>query len=114
MDKADNLKPYRFQPGQSGNPGGRPKKTPLTDALRALLEKAAPGALKDKDYARAIAEALARRAARGDVSAIREVCDRVEGKPKQAVELAVGFSNLTDEELDACLAKLEVKPSKET
>jgi hypothetical protein len=29
----------KWQPGQSGNPGGRPKKTPITDELRALMEE---------------------------------------------------------------------------
>jgi hypothetical protein len=32
--KAAWLVPFRFKPGQSGNPNGRPKTTPLTDALR--------------------------------------------------------------------------------
>src|SRR5262249_25291819 len=28
----------RFRPGQSGNPGGRPRKHRLTDRIRAMLE----------------------------------------------------------------------------
>ena len=28
----------QFKPGQSGNPGGRPKKTPYTDAHRLIAE----------------------------------------------------------------------------
>jgi hypothetical protein len=32
-----NLKPWK--PDQSGNPGGRPKRFALTDALREELEK---------------------------------------------------------------------------
>jgi hypothetical protein len=37
-----------------------------------------------------IAEALVRRAAKGDVRAFREIADRIEGKPRQAVEFDVG------------------------
>ena len=31
----ENLKPYRFKPGESGNPGGRPK-SPFADAARRV------------------------------------------------------------------------------
>src|SRR5579862_8817941 len=31
--KAEWLKPWRFPPGVSGNPGGRPRKQPMTQAL---------------------------------------------------------------------------------
>jgi Family of unknown function (DUF5681) len=33
----------RWKPGHSGNPGGRPKRTPLIDACRAVLAKPVPG-----------------------------------------------------------------------
>jgi Family of unknown function (DUF5681) len=29
----DKLKPYQFKPGESGNPSGRPRKMPMTEAL---------------------------------------------------------------------------------
>src|SRR6201987_3278571 len=35
---SEHLAQYKFQPGQSGNPAGRPKKLPITDAIRAELE----------------------------------------------------------------------------
>ena len=31
-------KPYQFRPGQSGNPGGRPKKKPITEIYEEILE----------------------------------------------------------------------------
>lgn len=40
------LKP--FKPGQSGNPGGRPKKRPITDEYFALTNKAIPEKLRKK------------------------------------------------------------------
>ena len=72
--------------GQSGNPGGRSRlEKPWTEALKRALEKI------DKDdtgkrtrkmdkMARAAVEA----AIAGDISAMREIGDRIEGKPAQA------------------------------
>ena len=71
----------RFQPGQSGNPGGRPKEKPFREALR--LELAAAG--EDNKALRTIARALIDKAAEGDMAAIREVADRVDGKVAHAI-----------------------------
>ncbi len=79
-----NLKP--FKPGQSGNPAGRPKKALLSDALRRQLAIAAPG-MPERTQAEAIASALIAEAILGNVAAIREVGDRSEGKPAQAIAL---------------------------
>ena len=76
-----------WKPGQSGNPGGRPKKKPLTDAYAAILDKTVPPdmAIKLKlpesaTYAEVIAMALAVAAVNGEVKAAAELADRVEGK----------------------------------
>ena len=34
---APQLDPWKFKPGQSGNPGGRPKKKPITDLYEQIL-----------------------------------------------------------------------------
>ncbi len=76
----------RFKKGETGNPQGRPKITRLTDALREQLAAAnadAPG----ETIAEQIARALIREAVGGNVQAIREIADRCEGKPKQAIDL---------------------------
>ena len=80
-----NLKPW--PKGVSGNHKGRPRKTAPTDALRELLASGVPGDPEGRTYADAIAEALVKRAMRGDVQAAREIADRAEGKPLQAVAL---------------------------
>jgi hypothetical protein len=78
----------RWQPGQSGNPKGRPKGVTLSDALRRMLAEQAPGK-SEQTYAEAIARALCKEAAKGNVLAAKEVADRTEGKPKQAVDMNI-------------------------
>lgn len=74
-----------FQPGQSGNPGGKPKTKPFKDAL--LIEaKAAENeepCVAPKGSLRWNARQLLEQ---GDVPSIREIADRLDGKPVQAVE----------------------------
>jgi hypothetical protein len=76
-----------FAPGQSGNLKGRPKRgQSFADALRlALKERAEGGGLK----LRAVATALVDKAMAGDVGAIREIADRLDGRPKSAVDAKV-------------------------
>jgi hypothetical protein len=48
-DGTERLKAYRRAKGQSGNPGGRPRKLPISDTLRLLMKKMPlPPALRDK------------------------------------------------------------------
>ncbi len=82
--RLQNLKP--FPKGVSGNPAGRPKKALLSDALRRQLAEAVQGA-PEKTIAEHIARALIREAVSGNVQAIREIGDRTEGKPAQAIAL---------------------------
>ena len=73
-----NLTPW--QPGQSGNPGGRPRRTALTDALREKLDEPYLGDRAHRTNAEVIAEKLVRAATKGNIQAIREIADRVEGR----------------------------------
>jgi hypothetical protein len=65
-----------FAKGQSGNPGGRPKDKPFAEALRMELKAAG----KDHRALRKIARALIAKAEDGDLPAIREIADRLDGK----------------------------------
>ena len=67
---------HRWKPGQSGNPGGRPKGESLTAGLRRRLEAEHRG----RTLAEAVIEALVRGAVQGKPQHIKEVLDRVEGK----------------------------------
>jgi len=82
----------RFQPGASGNRKGRPKLTLLSEAIRAQLAVVAPDA-DERTYAEVIAEKLCTEAAAGNVLAAREIADRTEGKPKQALDLDLQVSD---------------------
>lgn len=93
-----NLRPWK--PGQSGNPNGRPKKNPVSDYLKEQLEAPIPQSMMDamKESARLvfceiygesptfgqmIAFKTIQTAAKGDVFALKELLDRVEGKVAQ-------------------------------
>ncbi len=82
----------RFKKGETGNKNGRPKITKLTDALREQLAEIAPDA-PEETQAEVIARALIREAISGNVQAIREIADRTEGKPKQAIDLDLQVSD---------------------
>ena len=74
----------RFLPGVSGNPSGRGSAPSLVAALRAELSEREEGG---RPAVREIAARLVEMALGGDIRAIREVLDRVDGKPVQAVSL---------------------------
>jgi hypothetical protein len=75
-----------FAKGISGNPYGRPKKGKcLTDVLEKALSKKRKDGQTNKA---ALADALISLAIEGrDVTAIRYVFDRLDGRPKETVEL---------------------------
>lgn len=73
------IAPYRFKPGQSGNPSGRPRDH-AREAMNRLAHTSPPRALCQQvgiapgcTWVEAIVFALGKAAANGDVSAAREV-----------------------------------------
>ena len=72
---------HRFKPGQSGNPGGRPKTKLITQAYRELLEQLDP---KEKiTLAQLLAKKTVEQARKGSLAALKEITDRTEGKSVQ-------------------------------
>jgi aromatic ring-opening dioxygenase LigB subunit len=71
----------QWKPGQSGNPGGRPKKKLVDEALLELLEAA------DSKEAIEIAKKLIEKA-KEDTKAAQLVAERTQGKPSQKVEVS--------------------------
>ena len=93
------LKP--FKPGQSGNPGGRPKKPMVDRMLQEALTK------NDCETAKAIAEQLINKAKRGQLAAIKLIAERTEGKPgRNAAEAEQKDGQLTKEQIQAKLKEL--------
>ena len=84
-----NLK--HFQPGNPG--GGRPKGSKsLTRILKEALEKELTlsdkktGTKETKQVSEWLVAAMVRDAVKGDLKAIREVYDRIEGRPVQKID----------------------------
>ena len=86
-----------FVKGQSANPGGRPKTRPFYDALNMEIKAAG----KDHKKLRKIAKKLLDEAEKGELSAIREVADRLDGKPTQGVDHSGSFTvNIDSKDAD--------------
>lgn len=77
-------------PGQ--NPAGRPKGSPnLSTVLKAMLEEKIDvrmdnGKIEKKKFMDVVIRKLIKKASDGDVRAIQEIFDRIDGKSKQPIE----------------------------
>ena len=73
-----------FEKGKSGNPGGRVKDKPFTDALRIELASAGDNHKALRQIARNLIS-LAQREDKDAMPAINTIADRLDGKPTQAI-----------------------------
>lgn len=80
--------PYRWKPGESGNPAGRPKSATLSEAYRARLNEVDPDDPHGRSFMDVIADRIVARAAKGLVKAATELADRTEGKAPQSLSLS--------------------------
>jgi hypothetical protein len=99
-------KPYHWKKGQSGNPGGRPKMAPLSQACRELLASPKPDDPDGGTYAEVIAQVLADKALAGDIRAAQELADRAEGRARQSIaveniQMREQFERMSRSELEA-------------
>lgn len=94
-----NLTP--FKPGQTGNPGGRPKGRSLTSILRQALDEVSIGGeiiplgLTAGEY---LVQTIINNATKGDATLAREIFQRVDGKVPDIIEIR-DMSKLSDAEL---------------
>lgn len=88
------IEPFRWQKGQSGNPGGRPKRKPISEAYEKFLQFKDDAGLT---AAERVAQAVIMQALKGNIQAVKEMTDRVEGSVRQSLDVALG--GMTDEEI---------------
>jgi len=74
--RPEALKKYEWKPGQSGNPGGRPKRDLAADIAVQIFEKA-----PDEIF-----EAMRKAVLKGDARVFQVLADRGFGKLKEQVE----------------------------
>jgi hypothetical protein len=103
MPNPGNIEPHKFKEGESGNPAGRPKgsrnlSTILKEMLTEEIEvKNEDGTVEKKQLQDVIVRKLITQATnKGNLRAIQEIFDRVEGKAKQEIkhEVTQGILNV--------------------
>lgn len=97
----------RFKPGQSGNPKGRPKSITLSEAYRRELAKVDPNDPERRSFAEVLAEQMIIKAMSGDVSALRELGDRTEGKARQSIALSMEKREQLEQAIDGIIRDAE-------
>lgn len=77
-----------FQKGQSGNPNGRPpREWTMAELIRNALDEEEKAG---KSFKHLVAKKLATMALGGDIQAIKEINDRIDGRPKQNMDVTSG------------------------
>jgi hypothetical protein len=89
----DKIIPFRYKPGQSGNPSGRPKGL-IGAALFKQLRKSG-----GKDLERIVAGIIAS-ATKGDAKAFNAIRDSIDGRPTQSIDLNAEVSMSLAERLE--------------
>ena len=93
--RLENIERYQWQKGQpSPNPGGRPRKAPISDAYLQMIGQRLPDETrralrlaKGSTWAHAMAAGQLRSAVKGNTPAAKEIADRVEGRVPLPVNL---------------------------
>lgn len=92
----DYIAPWRWKPGQSGNPGGRPKRDLAQVIARAVFEK----------NPELIYQAYAKLLAKGSAYGFQVVSDRAYGKLKESVEVTNVYKELSDADINQRITEL--------
>lgn len=109
---ANRDKTGQFKKGVSGNPLGRPKTRPFKEALLKAVQQAG----EEGDALEEIANKLVQSARSGDMQAIKELNDRLDGKPVTTINLGLekALSEQSPEEaislITDCVTNGEISP----
>lgn len=87
MANPDSIKEYKWKPGQSGNPNGRPKGLSITRLVREELEKVPPGEKQEAKYL-LVKKILHKALKEGDREMIKICWNYMDGMPLQKTDLA--------------------------
>lgn len=82
QQRIERLRPFAWKPGESGNPGGRPKRKPITEFYQQIVD--------DPAFAETFRQSVMKQLQKGSmVSAftLKEMADRVEGRVTEKVEV---------------------------
>lgn len=103
MPKPENVKPYEFKKGQTGNPNGRPRKFvcdlkrdgytqgQINDTIKAMVKMNVEELQEVYDNPSAsvlektIANSLKKSLSKGDLNSIETLLNRTYGMPKQQI-----------------------------
>lgn len=81
-DKIRGIRPYQFKPGQSGNPGGRPKRDFAAEIAQAILKAAT-----DPKQFESIKRGMLKKFRKGDAKAFETLAARAAGRPHQQIDV---------------------------
>ena len=89
--------------------GRKPLEKSFTNMLRIAIAQAVDGPDGERvPKLRMVAEQLVAKALEGDLQAIKEIADRIDGKPAQAIAISGSLdtapNRMTDEELESIAA----------
>lgn len=90
-----------FTKGKSGNPTGKRNSTLFLDALTTEINRDT-----DRKRLRNIASKLLNMAEEGDIQAIKEVANRLDGTPTQTMDMNVNSTQQPSDLTDAQLADI--------
>lgn len=80
-DKQVVNRPGQFQPGQSGNPNGRPPKGySVTETIREMMDE-------NPEIKKALGAKIFQMALNGDITAIKTIWNYLDGMPRESVDL---------------------------
>ena len=92
--------PHAWKPGQSGNPGGRPKSKPITEMLRVIFDNPETVEKIRENVKRTLTDK-----GMAGVILLSHITDRLEGKMPDEVTIN-DTRSLSDEELEQKLEAL--------